>query len=298
MLFRGSLHLLIAGIALALGGENSAVCGGGSGGGFPPPPPAGTTLRVSQDAAIEFVQNTVFDWTVDRSTTPLQTPYVIKNGASAVATFNVAAVKRGTQAPVKSGPIAGQVCVTNMGGVVARSLQIEQVLQGSRDGGFEDVLKQILIFQDQLRAGQTKCYQFRLEGEWNPAREYRVTSSVRILNYNGHEGAPFGAQVSGVVRQQQSQTDVDAAAVLTDSVECPDGFYCEPLMGTRVLEGSAALVHAVTIRNVSAACGMISPLKSHSVLVKATTGETRSASAAVRIFSGKCIQSEDEPDYP
>lgn len=247
---------------------------------------------------MEFVQNTIFDWTVERSATPLQTPYVIKNGASVIAHFNVSASKRGAQAAVRSGPLTGQVCVTNTGGVIARSLQIEQVVQGAREGGYEDLLKQILIFQDQLRVGQTKCYQFRLDGEWSPAREYRVMSFARILNFQGHGGAPFGVQISGVVRQQQSLTDVDAAAVLTDSVECPEGFYCEPLTTTRILEGSTTLVHAVTIRNIGATCGTLSPLSSRSLLVQATTGETRSASAAVRLFSGKCVQAEDEPDYP
>ncbi|MGK5082610.1 hypothetical protein WDW37_04830 [Bdellovibrionota bacterium FG-1] len=251
-------------------------------------PSGGTTLDGYKTASSTLTQSTTYNWSINKTTPPNQTPYVIHQGRSILSNFTIVATRAAGVVTSTSGPVTGQICVANTGDSATVGLAIHDVLQNAVGGNYHDIASQDVLVNYELETGESACYPYQFNIGLDPNRVYRNVAFVSIENYLGHEGTPWEIALEAPVHMTVTNQVIDATAALTDVFQCPAGFSCQPLSSTQTLTNSQTISYQVQLQNLSAPCGQTLSALNSATLVQSTTLQTRASSASIQIYTGTC----------
>jgi roadblock/LC7 domain-containing protein len=252
---------------------------------------AGTTLS-AEKTAIGFWERTIeYDWSLDKSVMPDNIE--IKPGESGSVEYWLDATRSIASQSDKIG-VRGQVCVTNGGDRTTENLKIvDRVQYKTGAGPFQDLggATQTIVPAAQLGPGESQCYDYEIEFTPVAGATYRNVVKVTITNHSGHLGDEFGPEPKADFSLPGSPTliEIDAEADLSDLEFCPAGFSCTPSdSGPWHFTDSGSVHFSKEIDNVSAPCDEYFNLDNTATLTENDSGQQRSDSARVVIFSGEC----------
>jgi hypothetical protein len=250
--------------------------------------PRETTLSGYSSASAERETRRRYPWTVEQETPPNQAPFVIGQGASSVASFQVLATRGDAiETQVLTGA-RGQACVTNQGYFDTIGLKFVVALEESAGGPFTPIATRILPYGGEIAPGATLCRETAFDSPLNPDRTYRIVTTVTIRNYQAHWGTDWGLTLTAPVMLVETSTESDATASLDQTFTCPAGFLCELLADPELLTNTTALTLPVRLSNQGAACGQTFTPASTVVLTATSTGATSQAITPISVFTGTC----------
>ena len=255
-------------------------------------PPSCTTLNASKTAAASWKRYVEYDWNIQKSVNP--THMTIPMGQSGSVTYTLTP-SRAEISLINQYRVAGQICVTNTGAATTQDLKIVDTVQYKvGEDSFVDLAgaSLTLLPSDQILPGQTQCYTYGIVFTPVPEAEYRNAARITLTNYSDHSGEEFGMEVKADFSLPEMPTElgeVDAEAVVTDSLNCPTGFTCTPPeVGPFSFTGSDPIQWTEIIQNISAVCNGSSELTNNVTLTEKNTGQQRVASATVALSTGSC----------
>lgn len=250
----------------------------------------GTTLTVTKTAVATLTQTNTYTWSIQKTTPPNQTTYVVPVGQNAMVPFTVTATRSGPTV-INASSVSGSVCVTNTGLTQTSGLQIVDILEFLNGAVWQPVAggEQALTVSAELAAGQSMCYPYQFSNiALSSTVQYRNHAEVFIDNYAGHEGTSFETDAIVPIVLTPVINNVDATASLSDVFACPTGFTCVAAPLPPTLTGSTTLSYSVTLTNASLTCGQtVSPLNT-ATLVPSTTLVPQVATAGAQIYTGTC----------
>ncbi|MBC7242091.1 MAG: hypothetical protein H5T60_06570 [Anaerolineae bacterium] len=259
---------------------------------------AGTTLTAEKTAAGWWKIYRTYDWSLTKSVTP--TSMEIPAGQSGTFTYTLTATRTLVSEQEVFG-VSGEICVTNGGDRVTENLKlVDQVEYKTGDGQFQPLpgASQTIIPSAQLGPGESACYPYSITFIPVAGAIYRNSVKITITNHSGHLGEEWGPEPKAgfFLPSEPTVIEYDAEADVTDSLTCPDGFSCQytccddpcgpqfPVHLTDSRTGS----YCVVITNVSAMCDTYYEFPNTATLTEKDSGETRTATANVTVYSGPC----------
>ncbi len=220
-----------------------------------------------------------FDWTIDKSVDPTS---ILDLGQGETATVNYTIETVRTHAKDLYG-VYGKICVTNLGSDATIGLAISDSVQTRLSGGpYTDYATRAVSTKKHpvLSPGEQWCYNYKVLFTPVPDALYRNVARVAVSNGAGTEAfADFTLPVSPKA--------VDTSAKVSDVLFCPPGFSCTPAtVGPWTITGTATIVYATDITNISAECGTAYVLRNTASLKE--KGHTRTDSTEVVITTKPC----------
>ena len=237
---------------------------------------------------------TYYNWILSKTFSPQQTPFVIKTGKTVPATFSISIRKITSFTGEGIGPITGQVCLTNSDTQSTRNLKISTTVQVQNIGGFEDIATQEIPISSEIAPQETRCYFYIYNNLITQTQKlYRVNAFIST-EATSLVRKPSTFVLSTLLHTQNITNSMDDTSILKDVFQCPTGFNCTPLSFTETYSGPKALSYQVLLSNVSAPCGKILFGKNTATLTGTTSQYSQSASAQIKIYTGKCNYNPSE----
>lgn len=246
---------------------------------------AGTTLS-AQFRNVVGTYGSSYDWTIEKTVPPES--LTIPKGASEDVTFTITVTR---SEGASTAQVTGELCVTNGGERDTQGLQIVFYVDNPPDTTW--LANTTDTPSEQIPAGQTRCYPFSLT--FTPVSgdlSYRVGAKVTITNHSGHLGDPFGPNPKESFSLTSSGT-IDESATVTDSLECPAGFSCDPesVGPWTVTQSSWSQDVTISVTN-NTVCSERVQLTNTATLTDSDSGRQSSDSATATITAPDC---ETEP---
>ncbi|WP_248927115.1 hypothetical protein [Paenibacillus hamazuiensis] len=249
---------------------------GGGGGGK-----AGTTLNASVTAEGYRVKKMTYDWSIAKSVN-IERPVVERSKPFTLA-YTLKATRTLISETEQTG-VRGVVTVTNGGAKPTENLKIVAFLENVPGASAT------VIPSEPLAPGQTKSYPVSMVFAGSSSSSYKLVAQVTITNHSGSLGIPKGPtpKQGGIKIPASAMIEsVDASAVINDAAVCPTGFTCTPNKpATWTLNQSGDISYSMTVTNSSAPAKSLFALVNTARLTENTSGEQRSASKTVLIFTG------------
>jgi hypothetical protein len=257
------------------------------------PGQSGTTLIVTKTAEGFWTKAGTYDWDIEKYSHVIRPVIGRDNAYDLFYTINVNRLATSTQS--EQFGVRGYITVTNGGDRPTENLKIvDQIQYQDGSSGYNDLPGATLtiIPSEQLLAGETRTYPYEMTFVPVEGATYRNTVKVTITNHSGHLDEEFGPNPKAdfSIPSSASETTEDETAILSDFFVCPEGFTCEISdEGPWALSGSSVIQYTLTVTNVTAPCSRIIDLVNTATLTEGSTGETRTSSNTVSIFTGCCV---------
>lgn len=274
--------LFIALIALAALNATSAMAG-----------PAGTTITLTKTASSDWTRIDTYDWTIEKTPQfPDQVTYVVLPGETVQAGFTVKATRSGPSIQTYNTPVAGQICIQNIGSRNTQNLYVVDQLEVLEGGNWVAAAPQITIpITGEVVAGEEDCYNYSIPVTIDPTKDYRNRVSASIDNFFGHEGTNWTVEKSENVFVTANFIDVRESVTVRDTFLCSIGFECSSTWTDQTISSSQTFTYVASVKNVEALCGETftmtntASLDFGAGLPAATPVE---ASATATFYSGTC----------
>ena len=141
----------------------------------------------------------------------------------------------------------------------------------------------------EIAPGETRCYFYIYNNLiTNTQKLYKVSAYISTGSRSFLSRKPNSFTLSTPLQIHSQNQTMDDTATLKDVFQCPTGFSCTPLSFTGTYTGPRTLSYQVLLSNQSAACGQILYGLNTATLIGNTSQYSQSASAQIKIFTGKC----------
>jgi hypothetical protein len=178
-----------------------------------------TNTTLSGEVKIETRHSKKVKWSIDKSVSPSE--HNLTTGESAKSTYTVEVDRVRVN---RHGKVFGQICVTNTGTKFAtKNLSVKARLRLGNP--LTTVATKTLDVSSNpvLDPGETACYPFEFKltaSQFTTGTPVRVIGIVRITNYVGHAGSPYGIN-------PQANTVMPAPTVYNGTVTIDDSWKGE-----------------------------------------------------------------------
>jgi hypothetical protein len=249
----------------------------------------GTKLTGQKTADAVAARTERYQWELQKSVDPSYSPSPIPVGATGVVPFVVSVTRSGPVVSEEYGPVVGEVCLTNSGLNPTLDLRLRDRLEVLDQGNWVPIgdWSELPVLAE-IPAGATQCYPYTLPiPGFSTEATYRNHAQATLSNYEGFEGTEYTVPIYQPVNVQTSTETIDESALLSDLLQCPTGFSCDPLGFSQPVDGNLTIPFSVTVRNEAAACGS-HEARNTVTLVTNDTGTTLEAIALAQLLAQPC----------
>lgn len=140
-----------------------------------------------------------------------------------------------------------------------------------------------------LAAGETYAYSYNIPFTPVDVVIFKNEATV-IAYYPGNSLMSFRLEPTTsefTMPNVLTLNETDTVASVQNSINCPAGFKCSPLVTSWILNGSRVITKSVAVTNVSAVCDQVSLIGSYTLLAQTDTEIVRNSSVIVGM-NGVC----------
>lgn len=159
-----------------------------------------------------------YEWDIDKSVTP--EVWDLFRGDSGTSLYTIEVTKSELEA--ENAWIAGEVCVTNGGGVATEDLKIVIDLYNGQPppNDLIDSFELDISEKPVLEPGEEHCYEYIAvipADKIFAGGTYKITSHVTITNHSGHLGEEFGPSPSETANLPDEPVETDGGITVVDT---------------------------------------------------------------------------------
>jgi hypothetical protein len=229
-----------------------------------------------------------YQWSVTKTNSPDQVPFIIPIGTTEYATFTVTGTRTGPLLETEVEPAEGQACISNEGRMRTEGLRLLARLQILNSGAWQTIEQQNLPIHSQIRAGRIACFDFSFDSALEPYRNYRVVGIASISNWIGYQGTRRSTAFSTDLRIFKSTREIDATARISDALTCPTGLSCNPIVQTWFIDDTSVIAVDVAMTNDSVPCSQSLTAINRATIIASDSEKTQTAAATIQINTGSC----------